>query len=391
MVWVQITVTGTSSLYIGAFYRPPNIDDPDYLNHLDTCLSRIPTTAHIWLGGDFNLGDINWEDNSVKEHASKPTLSRQLINIANDRFLEQQVTEPTRTTEHSSNTLDLFFTNNSSLINNTEVIPGISDHHAVYVEASLKPLKTTTPSRKVYCYDKANYMAMNEDLHKLHTEMKSMPNSTIDTLWTKFKDNLILLMDKHIPSKLLKNQKTKKPWIDRKVKSAIKRRTKLYRRMKKTKSGADIRKYKVCKSHVQKLERQNYHQYINNLIEVQDPNDDKQLKQKRFWNYIKSLRKDNSGIAPLKDNGRLFNLPKDKADILNKQYMSVFTQEDGNDVPSPTGTPYPDMDTIHIEEAGVRKLLQNLNPRKASGPDNISARILKDCAENLVPHPYTDI
>ena len=31
------------------------------------------------------------------------------------------------------------------------------------------------------------------------------------------------------------------------------------------------------------------------------------------------------------------------------------------------------------------KLLKNLNPRKASGPDNISARILKDCAEDLAP------
>ena len=35
-----------------------------------------------------------------------------------------------------------------------------------------------------------------------------------------------------------------------------------------------------------------------------------------------------TGVSPLKDNGRLFNSPKDKADILNRQHKSVFTHED---------------------------------------------------------------
>ncbi|MCG8035226.1 MAG: reverse transcriptase family protein, partial [Candidatus Thiodiazotropha taylori] len=95
--------------------------------------------------------------------------------------------------------------------------------------------------------------------------------------------------------------------------------------------------------------------------------------------------KDNSGISPLKDKGRLFNSPKDKADILNKQYMSVFTQEDEDDIPSPDGDPVPDMPEIDIQEEGIRKLLENINPKKAAGPDNVPARILKDCACELAP------
>ena len=103
-------------------------------------------------------------------------------------------------------------------------------------------------------------------------------------------------------------------------------------------------------------------------------------------NYIKSLRKDSTGIAPLKDNGRLFNASKDKADILNRQYQSVFTQEDPDtQVPDPDGKPYPDMNNIYVSEDGVRKLLQKSNPRKATGPDMIPARLLKECAEELAP------
>ncbi|MCG8046535.1 MAG: reverse transcriptase family protein, partial [Candidatus Thiodiazotropha endolucinida] len=43
------------------------------------------------------------------------------------------------------------------------------------------------------------------------------------------------------------------------------------------------------------------------------------------------------------------------------------------------------MEDIDIQEQGVKKLLDGLNPRKASGPDNISARILKDCSASLTP------
>jgi hypothetical protein len=34
---------------------------------------------------------------------------------------------------------------------------------------------------------------------------------------------------------------------------------------------------------------------------------------------------------------------------------------------------------------GVEKLLKNLDPTKASGPDNISTRILKETATEVVP------
>jgi hypothetical protein len=51
---------------------------------------------------------------------------------------------------------DLFFTSNSSLINKIEVIPGISDHKIVYIEANLKPRKVVKPPRKVFLYNKAN-------------------------------------------------------------------------------------------------------------------------------------------------------------------------------------------------------------------------------------------
>ena len=72
-----------------------------------------------------------------------------------------------------------------------------------------------------------------------------------------------------------------------------------------------------------------------NIIEVGDQDSACQLKQKRFWSYIKSLCKDSSGIAPLKDNGRLLNTPTDTTNILNHHYHSnVKAKENQDKVPT---------------------------------------------------------
>ena len=94
-----------------------------------------------------------------------------------------------------------------------------------------------------------------------------------------------------------------------------------FRKMKKIRSENGKRKYKESKKVVQKTERQSYWNYINNIIETDELGNEHPPKQKKFWTYIKSLLKDSTGITTLKDNERLFNASKDKADILNRQFF----------------------------------------------------------------------
>ncbi|KAH3721742.1 hypothetical protein DPMN_064690 [Dreissena polymorpha] len=79
----------------------------------------------------------------------------------------------------------------------------------------------------------------------------------------------------------------------------MRKKAKLYTKIKKTGKEKDISKYRLCKRATQKLERETYQKYVNNLIEVDDPDSTKPSKQKRFWSFIKSLRKGNTGISPL--------------------------------------------------------------------------------------------
>ena len=146
------------------------------------------------------------------------------------------------------------------------------------------------------------------------------------------------------------------------------------------------RKYLQTKAQAPKQERQAYWKYVENLIELGDEQEKQQSsKQKRFFSFIKSLKKDSSGVAPLRDQGKLHSDPADKANILNRQYQSEFTDEDKSEIPKPDGDPSPTMPDIHITTEGVLKQLQKLNVNKASGPDMIPARLLKEVSNEIAP------
>ena len=389
LLWVKVRVKGSSDLYIGSFYRPPDKTDPEYLQCLQTTINRIPRDkgAHLWLGGDFNLPDINWEVETVAHYGSYSTLSNQLLTVMRDSFLDQVVMEPTRITETTSNTLDLFFTSNKTLINKVEILPGISDHEAVYViDSSLRPMKVNIPARKVYQYREADYKSMKEELKSFQKEFEEKaPTADVNELWTIFKYKIHSLMDQYVPSKLLRGNKLQKPWISREVKALMRKRDKLFKRQRKTGRTQDIRHYRETKARLQKADCQSYWNFVDHIIDKGDPEQEHKPKQKRFWSFIKSLRKDSSGIAPLKENGRLHAEPKDKANILNRQYESTWTKEDKSSIPSPEGTPFPSMPEIEVTNEGVVKLLLKLNPNKASGPDLLPARVLKEMATEIGP------
>ena len=46
---------------------------------------------------------------------------------------------------------------------------------------------------------------------------------------------------------------------------------------------------------------------------------------------------------------------------------------------------YSELSKIHISEEGIRKVLKELNPNKACGPDGISPRMLKELADEVAP------
>ena len=108
---------------------------------------------------------------------------------------------------------------------------------------------------------------------------------------------------------------------------------------------------------------------------------EKNEKTKKFWSFVKSLKKDAFGINSLRENGILKTDTLDKANICNRQFESAFIRESDTEIPSKGTSPF----TQWVDPKGVLKLLNNLNIHKASGPDGQSARVLKECSSEISP------
>jgi hypothetical protein len=65
-----------------------------------------------------------------------------------------------------------------------------------------------------------------------------------------------------------------------------------------------------------------------------------------------------------------------KAYILNDQFTSVFSSEQRGDIPTKGNSPYSSVSDITVHQAGVYKLLYNINQHKATGPDTIPGKLI---------------
>jgi hypothetical protein len=392
MLWVRINIVGSKTLYVSAFYRP---QEQDQVSHesFKSSLSRIVgyPNAHVWIAGDLNFPGIDWSSKTLKPSCRYPALHQDLIDSLDDYGFHQLVSEPTR----GQNTLDLFITNNPTLINKVMVIPGISDHHGVLVEGNLTPITNHQQQRQVPLYKKANWDKLKEHVNHFGKNLDKTDNTTsIDLLWLNFKTMLEAGIKKYIPHKTAK-KKNSIPWLTSQVKRLIKKRDQLYIRMKKASTDLNINAFKAIKTQAQKQLRRDYWSYIQDMISPQIGSTSKQDGNKKFWSFIKHVKQDSTGVAPLLgEDGKLRDDAAGKAEILNKQFTSVFSKispltlaQSATQVlrtHSPAGDPSR-MPEIEITEAGVTKMLKNLNPHKAAGPDNIRPLILKELHKEISP------
>ena len=101
---------------------------------------------------------------------------------------------------------------------------------------------------------------------------------------------------------------------------------------------------------------------------------------------VKRIKKDSSGVGPLKVDGKLISDSKEKANVLNDQFKSVFNEKITHDLPDMGHvSPFGPMESFIITVPGVTKLLKSLKIHKAAGPDGIVPRLLFEFSEQLAP------
>ena len=375
IVWLQLDLVGSKPLLIGAYYRPQTTTD---IEKLRDSINKIDIQKHseIWIGGDFNLSDVNWSDLVVKPGSKFSVLCQSLIDLTCDFGLEQLVRFPTRL----NNILDLFMTSNPSLVEKCSSIPGMSDHDAIpVIILNTKPMKNKQKPRKIFLYKKANISELCNEVSKISEDFikKDINPTTTECLWNEFKERVHLAVSNNIPTKMVSGNKPP-PWINQKLKRQYKQKQRAYNAKKNNPSPEAEQRFNDLRNKIKKESRKRKRQYIHDTtLESSKP----------FYSFIKSMRTDNCGIQALKDHNQLISDNKGKAQLLNDQFRSVFTEEPPGETPSPStrDQDIPTIPEIVIKEEGVKKLLEELNPNKAAGADEITTWVLKTTAEVITP------
>ena len=232
IVWTKIEIPGSKSLYVASFYRPHE-SDRQSLEELQSSLGKIcnQTTSHVWVGGDFNLPGYDWGKEFVKPGCSQPELTRKFLDIAAEHGLSQIVKEPT----YYDNTLDLFLSNKPSLVQNCQVIPGISKdgHHAILLEIDIVVTRRPKRPRKIYAFKRANWTAIREHMTRIVGDIMASTNeeTPVDSILDSFTNALKEAQDQFIPSKMSRPRE-QPPWITAEVRKLIRKQKKLFDRQK---------------------------------------------------------------------------------------------------------------------------------------------------------------
>ena len=215
---------------------------------------------------------------------------------------------------------------------------------------------------------KSDLCSFVEDYLACHDEQTAEEN------WMNFKHCLFSLMEKYIPSRM-STMRYNTSWFNRTLHRMRRKQQRLYNKAKETGNHRLWTKFPEFRKQYNRALRQAHNTHIADIFSA-----DKDDSKKAFFKYVKDLRRDRCGISPLKSGDRIVSDRQGKANVLSDYFKSVFTEEPPKDPPAMNGDSLPTLPPLTFSCDDIQKLLMQLNLNKASGPDIIPIRMLKECA-----------
>ncbi|XP_048586215.1 uncharacterized protein LOC116614508 [Nematostella vectensis] len=394
VVSAELTTSCNRKVLFSSFYWPDPDSDPyvwleKFNNYLDYACDSFDT---MLISGDFNMSKFSW----ASEEQSLGARELSFTEILNDHYLSQMNHFPTR----GDKILDLVITNASDQVCVNEVLSpneaGVfSDHGVVCFEFSAFVKAPSKFHRSVYNYTKADFDGLRASLSALELTMSSNENSDIDTDWQNWKDLFLAAVADHVPSKKLRGRNPV-PWMNGTILDLIKKKETTRRRLKKTPAKASLReKFKALRAEVKQALRESRENFFQSLER------DYKNNTKRFWFVLKQKSKSrglpsqvsmatvnpptgSQDPTPLRTTA---DDPEAIANLFNKYFASVFLKDslqDLNTDPEHCAPPVPELSNISFDINDI-SVIRGLDASKASGPDNIPVRLLKETAAVIAP------
>lgn len=355
---------------VSLFYRPPSspVSIFDELFFTLQILNPFYFSTFLLLG-DFNVNFCN------SSHHLLPHLN----HVVHSFSLTQVVSSFTRVHHNGTKSLiDLAFLSDVSKLSSCETISslGSSDHRGISLSLNMRPKHRSGHSRLVWLYDQADFNKARNLIHE--TDWESLLQGPIDECALVWQQTFLAIMEKCIPRRALaKNRRL--PWIKNAVLKLISKRNVAFRKAKKSGKPSDVARYSKLRNKVVSVLRASKRRYFTGL---------NTSNKKQFWKTFKVATRKESLIPTLVHDNNEANSDKEKAEMLSNYFAKSF-----NTLVPPLCSEYCNysesdsvfLDDLACTEEEVCFILKSINASKATGPDGISARMLKETASAIAP------
>ena len=367
-----------------SMYKQPKLNNGKFLGLFDDIMMKCSQQVkNIIIVGDLNVNFIN------SKHCLRDIIDLYgMINI---------VRKPTCRKGKNASLLDVVLTNVPKRLQNVMHCDlALSDFHdMICFSTKMHVSKRPKTIIKYRSYKKFNLEHFEQELSRLPFHVSDIFDDVDESYW--FYEQLInSVINEHAPMKSRTVLHKNVPYMNGELRRAINVRNMLRRRYYKLSSTINWERYRQQRNLVVKLRKKSLNVYIQNKCVGK-------AGTKEFWNTVKPLishkNKNSDNNIILNEGGTFVNDVRSVCNVFN-DYFVTMTQDIGED------------DTIQVEDTVadivqmysthesikhiklsaqsvntfnfknvsseyIHKKLLQLNARKATGFDNIPAKLLK--------------
>jgi hypothetical protein len=355
-----------STWEIIGMYRAPNED----MRTLERLIARTGCTNNpakrSIIGGDLNLPQVDWNGKVEGQNVTQALIN----SLVWENGYTQVIDRPTR----GDAILDVYLVRPESTWTSSSIVQGISDHQGVILEVDwdenfIKP----QPGRVIPVYNGTDVLGLQSFLRDRFTDWASN-GSSVEQIWNHFKNIVYESVDRFVPHKILKTN-TDPEYYNTDIKRLKAKVRIAYSRRKL--GGQHMDKLKQLSKELLAAKKQAQEEYLKTLLSKEGK------CWTDFYKYVKRRKGNREAIPAMKDeNGRIITEPKEKANLLNSYYSTVFNSEYNTPHIEGTITAVP----FEIDIKTIRGRVRALGKNKSVGTDRIPGEMLKMGGEAMIPY-----
>lgn len=364
------------SVIVFVCYRSQTVDTTLFLENIQSSMDLLDNDAKIVFTGDFNAKHNLWCNTDAT-----CTNGRLFKTFFESHNYTQLVKEPTRFGPTGSSCIDLIFTNIPQLCKSINVLPRLinCDHCPVVGYMELHYPRQAAYTRHVWNYKLGDYDKFRSLLRNTSWD-SVLSKQNANEMCAEFTELFLLVASECVPNYTCTIRPRDKPWMNTIVRRAIRKRDRLYKQLKHSACDRVREEYRTARNNVVSVIRDAKREYEERILHTISSENN---KSRDWWKCLNQLRgkQTDRTIPPLVVNDNVINDNTTKANIFNDFFVSHSTIDrslewDPGDPPPPEITLAP----FKITSFEIFKMLSSLDTNKATGPDGIGNKLLREAA-----------